>query len=369
MFKALAEAAKRAPIAIMVTTEGDHLRVTIQQKADKLKDGQIPLSISVAQTPELLDAELPAAITEASTTTQCPESVHEQVRKQAARAADGAKNNAEKKASKKKPAAAAPKKAAVKKPKPAAAAKKTPAPKKSPAAKPTKHIASKPTAEQCIAAYHAYAAAHAGEPIKREAFIKGNPTGRRFERLFGNWEKFVEAAMKTGTLGPAGDTKTKPLPLEAPAAGNDGKGPVTGIGYSVYRKNTGDLVGGIVREPGIVPKDGDIITMHDDSEWMVESVEGNRIIAYPWTPPADGKLPGLPESWPFPIPPAQIDIAAEPGSGRTVVTTEGRPLAGNMVIVADTGAEIDIPGHGKHRITDFDDKQIVVEPITQGEPA
>lgn len=327
MFKALAEAAKRAPIAIMVVTEGEHLRVTIQQRPDKVKDGQIPLSISVAQTPELLDAELPAAIAEASVSTQSAESVGEQVRKQTARAAEGAKDKAEKKAGKKKPAAAAPKKAAVKKPKPAAAAKKPPAPKKSPAAKQTKHIASKPTKEQCIAAYHAYAAAHTGEPIKREAFIKGNPTGRRFERLFGNWDKFIKAAMKAGTLGPADDKKTKPLPLQAPA-GND---PAAAQAPSVS---------------------------HSSSPGPVETPDSANGVA---TADASPDKRGSDEQ--------PASAAATATIGRVVVTTDGKPLAGGMVIVADTGAEIDIPGHGKHRITDFDDKQIVVEPITQGEHA
>lgn len=395
MFKELAPIARRAPIAIMIITEGDHLRVTIQQKADKLKDGAIPLAISVAQTPEVLDAELPGAIELASNTAQSAESVLDQVRKQTERATEAAKAAGVKKAEKTKRSVRKPAKAAVKRKSAGPKPKKTPAaqPAKKPTAeKSTKHIASKPNKDQCIADYHAYAAAHPGEPIKREPFMKGSATGRRFERLFGNWEKFVKAALKSGTWNPPDDRKTRPLPLDpavttspqeaeqlarniiasrVPAqARDDGKAPVTGIGYSVYRKNTGDLIGGIVRDPDAAPEDGDIIKLHDGSEWMIQSVSGNQIIAHAWSPPADGKLPGLPESWPFPPPPAQIDVSAMPtATGRTVITRTGIPLAGNVTVAAETGAAIDIPGHGMHRITDFDDQQIVVEPITEGATA
>jgi hypothetical protein len=430
MFKALADHARRAPIVIMITTEGEHLRVTIQQK--EVKAGRIPLSISVAQTPELLDAELPAAIAEAYAAAPNAEPVAEQVHKQVASAASSAAAKSEKKPEKKKARPDAVKNPV--KPKPAKAEKPKPA-KKSPASKPTKHIASKPTKEQCIAAYHAYAAANPGD-IKREPFIKGNPTGRRFERLFGNWEKFVAAAMKTGTLNPPGDTKTKPLPLTGmeqlaqdmahvgykPAKVNtDGKGPVTGIGFTLWHDVTDQLVSGVIRNEA--PAVGEIIKIHDDSEWLVMSVDDNRLRVRCYTPPASNVAPGLPESWPFPVPqqtaaaqapcsseakPEATEISKTPSdhstsvpptpagetstgedvrqgehrgpaqpapaaatntTGRTVITTEGVLLAGGMHIAAETGMEINIPSHGNHRITDFDDQQIIVEPITEGATA
>lgn len=324
MFKELAAAAKRAPIAIMIVTEGDHLRVTIQQRPDKVKDGQIPLAISVAQTPELLDAELPAAIAEACTTTQGTESVLDQVRKQATRAAE----SVEKKADKKKTAAAAKKKAAVKragKPAKEKQAADSQSQKTRPA-KPTKHIASKPTKDQCIAAYHAYAAAHPDD-IKREPFIKGNPTGRRFERLFGNWEKFIKAAAKAGTTGPADDKKTIPLPLEAPAAA-----PSTAAQAPCMTPASSS-------GPESIPDSANDVSPSNAAVSLNENT---------------------PDVKPAPA-------AATETKGRKVITAQGDVcIATGVEMLVETDTEITVPGtSAKLRVLDYDDKTIWVEHVAQ----
>lgn len=216
MFKALHKAAQIAPVILRVTTEGEGLRLVIHQKADEMKDGQIPLALSVTGSVDMLEFELPAALHQALGTLQNAGSVADQVAAQTAAAVKtaAAEGNTGKSKQKSKPSTTkrkVNKPAVAKKP---AASKPAAAPKP---AKPTKHSAAKPTAEDCIKAYHEYAAANPGD-IKRETFIKGNPTGRRFERLFGNWEKFIAAATKVGTINPPGDNLTKPLPLETAAA-------------------------------------------------------------------------------------------------------------------------------------------------------
>ncbi len=389
LFKTLAPAVRAAPLIIRVSTEGEGLRVMIHQQADELDKGLVPLQLSVAAGAEALDAELPEAIAAAFNALDKPTTLREQVEQQARIAASNTDT-----------AKATPKKAAATKSR--AAEKKAPAPKKAPAkkkiapaprttgirppaaastkAKPVKHIASKPTAEQCITAFYAYLASHPGEPIKREAFIKSNPTGRRFERLFGNWEKFLAAASKHGTLNPPGDTKTKPLALPMPgakepaapapvgagetaelstsaspaAADQTGKGAVTGIGYVIYHATTGELIGGIVRPPEVSIYLGEVVTLHDRSEWKVASVIGNQIKARPWTP-VGNKLPGLPDSWPFPTPASRI--------GRSVVTAVGdRVIATGVQLTVETGQTFTLPDNTTpFRVLDFDDNTVWVE--------
>ena len=324
MFKELHEIAKQAPIIIRIAPEGEGLRVMIHQNADSFSNdvGDIPLALSVVGTPEQLDTELPAAIAAFTATTN--DSIAEQARKQAERAvAETASAKAfapaKAKAAPKKTAAkasppagkkAAPKKSAalVKRP---AAKVKTPAPK---AAKPVKHIPSKPTAEDCINAYLAYAVANPGD-IKREAFIKGNPTGRRFERLFGNWEKFIAAAAKAGTLNPPGDNLTQPLPLEtAPASEPAAAAPA----------RTGETA---------------------------EAVPPAALsAAAPET---------LPEVWPFPATAGATKV-------RAVVTTDDVVITPAIELIVETDQRITVDGIDL-RVLDFNDTTIWVEYINAAE--
>lgn len=91
MFKELHEAAKRAPVILRIAPEGEGLRVMIHQKADELDAGEIPLALSVAGTPEQLDADLSTAVTTfLSTAANAAASIAEQAREQGIAAAASA---------------------------------------------------------------------------------------------------------------------------------------------------------------------------------------------------------------------------------------------------------------------------------------
>ncbi len=312
MFKELDSLVRHAPLVIRITPEGEGLRVMIHQKADDFANdaGEIPLALSVAGTAEQLDAELPAAI--AAFTATASDSIAEQARKQAERAVaatPSAKAFAPAKAKVKT-------KAAPKKPAPVhkkAAIAHTPKPKtnKPAAAKPVKHIASKPTKEDCINAFVAYSVANPGN-IKREAFIKNNPTGRRFERLFGNWDKFIAATTKAGTINPPGDKLTKPLPLET-AAGN---------------------------EPAAT----------------APARTGETAEAVPPAALSAAATESLPEVWPFP--PAAGTVKA-----RAVVDTNDIVITSAFQLIVETDQKFSLAGYNL-RVLDFNDTTIWVEHVS-----
>lgn len=127
MFKELFPIVERAPLMLMITKDGDRMRVHITQKKDD-KDDFTPLNLAIAATPEELDAELPMAIAEgaAMLSDEKPKSIADQVKGQVEQAKDAAEEG-DKKPSKAKKAAPTPRKkvAAPKKPasKPAKQAK------------------------------------------------------------------------------------------------------------------------------------------------------------------------------------------------------------------------------------------------------
>ncbi len=134
MFKELFPIVERAPLMLMITKDGERLRVHITQKKDD-KDDFTPLNLAIAATPEELDAELPMAIAEgaAMLSDEKPKSIADQVKGQVEQAKDAAEEG-DKKPSKAKKAAPAPRKkvAAPKKPatsKPVKRAKPAKAPK------------------------------------------------------------------------------------------------------------------------------------------------------------------------------------------------------------------------------------------------
>lgn len=381
MFKELYPLAQASPLAMMVIVEGEQMRITITQK----KEGKVtaPLSLSVLSTPEELDAELPALIATAVGELAKPGPLAEQVRAQveASKTAAPKRPRAEKKKSK----PAAPKKA-----KPAKVAKAKPAAK--PEARPTRGItppgmkksakpgtpklrASRPGADACIADYHVLHANY-GDKLTRELFMKEAPTGRRFERAVGTWIKFVAAAQAKGTQGPPGDTKTKPLPLEQPLEAKPAAAPAlatppdtwpfpttpkdvelgeskehTGDGWDVY-DGDGDYLSSITTHPEI----GEKIQLAGRPLIEITSIDGRRVITRPATPPAAANSAPSQEA-------AAPGAAAEPG--RIVITRTGTLLAGGMVIEVEENMNIDIPGHGRYRVIDFDAEKIVVELITR----
>lgn len=312
MFKALHELARSSPITLLIATEATtSLRVTVAQKSTSKG---VPLSISVVGTPEELDAELPGAIAAAAEDLKRPAPVAEQVRSQV----DAAKAAAPKPKPAKKAAPAKParktKPAAKKKPtaKPKPAARPKPKPK---ALAPAKLRASRPGAEACIADYVALYS-QLGANMNRETFMEKATTGRRFERVFGNWTKFVEAASQQLPAG--GDDQTIQLQLEPPAA---------------------------------APRPAEWPFPRSD-----RSVESAAPAAEP--PPAPAPAPSPAGN---PAPEAADPVETPPRRGRTIVDANTKAvLAEGVELQAETGLEIDVPPHGRFTIFDFDEALIIV---------
>ena len=138
MFKELFPIAERGQLLLVITRDGERLRVHITQKKTE-DDDFTPLNLALAATPEELDAELPMAIAEgaAMLSAEKSKSITEQVKGQVEQAkeaeeAGDKKSSTKTKVTQKKPAAAAKKPATPAKakkpaaPKPPAKAKATP---------------------------------------------------------------------------------------------------------------------------------------------------------------------------------------------------------------------------------------------------
>jgi len=217
-FKSLYEVAKHTALSMIITPQGERLRVIIMPKPGKDAKEASALSkpIEATGTPEELDAELPkalAAYSEKVNDLRAAISVPID-------ALDAAKAKAGK------PKAAKPPKAA-KKPKAPKAAKpaKAPKPKAPPQAKPktpakpgetrrpsnSEHRAllrgnktptpraSLPGKDKCLEDLNAYLAT--GKDLARAPFIawarkNGNKTGRRFEKLWAGWHEFIAGVSK-----------------------------------------------------------------------------------------------------------------------------------------------------------------------------
>lgn len=316
MFKELQPLAEKSPIAMIISAEGDDLRVIVTQK--KAGSGR-PLSLSILARPEELDTDLPGAIATASGELAKPAPVADQVKTQVDAARASAKtpprqSPAKPKAAKPKPAKRSPA------PKPAKAKKtikvKPAAPKKAVAAagkKEPKLRASRPGAEACIADYLKLKPQY-GDKLTRELFMEKAETGRRFERVFGNWSKFVEAA-----AAPEKDTKMMPL----------------------------------FEDKQIPPAASTSVKVEAPGQWPFPTPGAPVQSA---TPPASVKPASSQED---------AAPAAAAGPGRIVVTRTGTALVSRMEIEAEENMLINVPGHGRYRIVDFDEKKIVVELITR----
>jgi len=389
MFKELQPLAEKSPLAMMISAEGDQLRVVITQK--KAGAAGTPLSLSILGTPEELDTDLPASIAAASGVLAKPAPVAEQVKTQVDTALASAKpprkSTPSPKAAKPKPvkkhaAAKPPKVNKIIRVKPAAPKHAAPAAGK----KPSKLRASRPNGDACVADYHVLHAKH-GDRLTREMFMKEADTGRRFERVFGNWNKFVAAALAKGTQGPPGDDKTKPLELELPGTTSASEAKAlatatlrtlpdtwpfpttskdvelseskehTGDGWDVYDRD-GNYLSSITTHPEV----GKTIQLAGrfPAEEVV-SIDGRRVITKPAaTAPHSEVQAGAVQK-----PDGRREEAAGPAvEGRTIVDRSGRPLAGGVVMQAEEGKKIDVPGHGKYKVVDYDKEKIIVEPVS-----
>jgi PRTRC genetic system protein E len=197
MFKALHQLAQDSPIALLLSAEGDNLRVTVTQKKSV---GGPPLMLSVVGAPDELDADFAHAIAPAAVGVSDLVPVKEQVRAQL----DSAKPT-----SKSKPAADAVDKQAAAKTAPAATTKE-----------PNKTQRKQACLDEFVRLNREHLQAQ-GKGIGREAFIEKAETKRDFERLFGNWTKFkaagekasekAAAAERENAGGAAVDDKTRSL--------------------------------------------------------------------------------------------------------------------------------------------------------------
>jgi len=221
MFQELYAVARHTPLSILVTPNGEQLSVIITPKpsGDASDNPALAKSIKAVGTPAELDAELPAKlreytdkVNELRTTIDLPIEALSEAQAKAKKGSKPKSNTAPKPAAKPKPAPSAkPRKAA----KPKAARKtapKAPAPKKkitlpgqSKSAK--KHApiprSSLPGKPDCLADYKELKAKF-GDALTRRKFIKTANTGRRYEKLWANWEAFIkEAGASTKSAAPA----------------------------------------------------------------------------------------------------------------------------------------------------------------------
>lgn len=207
MFAAIAEIALYTPLSLVITRELDRLHVIIAGKGDKPLAFATP--VRVTGTPAELDEQLPAQLTAYAAQMVTPTTA---IALPAPDAGAPAKKKTParttvplKPAKAKKPAA--PKKTAAPKqpprePKPAKAEtpKPVPAPKPAAAETPRADLPGKP---ECIADLHALQALH-GAKLTRRLFIKEAATGRRYEKLWKNFEAF------TAEAAPVADLFTQP---------------------------------------------------------------------------------------------------------------------------------------------------------------
>lgn len=374
MFKELYPLAKDAPIAMMITAEGDNLRVMVQQK----DDSDTPLSIAVLATPEELDAELPAAIKQAVGTPESKTSVADQVAKQLAQTAANVRKPAKKKAATKPPAPT--KSAATARP----VAKGKPA-----ATKPA--VEAKPNKDDCLDDLATMQAKH-GDKLKRDLFMKESATGRRFENLFGNWGKFLEAgkrrAAKLAKASPppgapaatGGDPNSLPLPLDANTGSTEQAAPSAPC-YS--EANAGDPSNKTDGSTALT----DPAPVQNAQEDHGRGEEAPRVPAQPedaagtetlkidgTSDPSETQSTPAAELIAAEDPPAanNADLPAE-RVGRKVTTMGGVIIAAHCTVEPTVGTVYDVVENSsgkliKVRVRTFNDHSIFVDPIPETPP-
>ena len=230
MFQELYAVARHTPLSILVTPNGEQLSVIVTPKpsGDAADNPALARSIKAVGTPAELDAELPAKlreytdkVNELRITIDLPIEALNEAQAKAKKVAKPKSTPAPKPAAKPKPAASAKPKKAVKAKaaKRAAPKKKITLPGQSKSAR--KHTpvprSSLPGKPECIADYVALKP-KLGDALTRRKFIKTAKTGRRYEKLWTNWEEFVKEASKISAAPPA--PATAPLPAANAASAN-----------------------------------------------------------------------------------------------------------------------------------------------------
>jgi len=238
MFQELYAVARHTPLSILITPNGEQLSVIVTPKpsGDAADNPALARSIKAVGTPAELDAELPAKlreytdkVNELRTTIDLPiEALNEAQAKAKKKTKPTPAKPAAKPAASAKPKKASKPKAARKAaPKAPAAKKKITLPGQSKSAK--KHApvprSSLPGKPECIADYQALKP-KLGDALTRRKFIKTAKTGRRYEKLWTNWEEFVKEASKISAAPPA--PATAPLPAANAASANSPVGATAG---------------------------------------------------------------------------------------------------------------------------------------------
>lgn len=280
MFKELYAVARHTPFTMIVTPLGERLSVIIQPRptgdAEDRKGFAAP--IKAVGTPDELDAELPGKLTEyaarvndvraaidlpieAVDSEKAKSSKKEERSKKRADAkkkkeADLAakrKDQADRKAKRKTEEAARKKASADKRAKTMAEKKKakgislpgatSPAkPAAKPAATPS---ATRPGKPECIADYRTLLEKH-GADLTRRKFVKEAATGRRYEKLWKNWEEFIAAAAQ-GEL-PLGEARQQgPAANATQRAGSATEG--TASAGTAGSANAGSIPAGSSTDP------------------------------------------------------------------------------------------------------------------------
>ncbi len=226
MFTALHGLARRATLHIIVASEGEQLRVTVQPKPNG-SDAPIPPALSLLASPEEFDRDFTATVAQ----YQAPATSLLEQGKAAAQAVEQSTSKAKTQAAAKAPAKKAAAKPAAKKAAPtqpaAKPAAKTPEKKDAPAKpEPTKDSSASPADREALIelATEYLATLPASDKPTRAGFIKRHKAGRRYERMFGSIEELFAAAKPAAVdASPAatGGTVEASTPAPAGAGANE----------------------------------------------------------------------------------------------------------------------------------------------------
>jgi PRTRC genetic system protein E len=257
MFKDLYDVARHTPLHLIITPAGEQLRIIVTPKptGDAANNAALSKPFSATGTPEDLDREFPealrkyaGAVNDLRTSIDLPIDLLDAAKKKAAeketkaaekkkkeeeeaqRRSDAAKKAAETRAQKAEEERKA-KEAKIAAKAAAKAAKKTggaaagtgslqlPGATEAAPAETNPVLIGLPDKAACIADYQQMKLVH-GDKLTRRLFIKKGKTGRRYEKLWKNWDKFIKAATAQLDL-PLAQASTGSAASTAQQAGND----------------------------------------------------------------------------------------------------------------------------------------------------
>jgi len=345
-FRHLHAVARHTPLHIIITPNGEQLRLVVTPKpsGDAADNPALAKPFTAVGTPEELDAELPEVLRKYTESVNdlrmkldLPLDALEQAKKKVAEKADkkaekakqekeeaerrseAAKKAAETRAANA-AAAAAEAERKKKEKEDAKAAKKLAKAGGKAGAAPTgtgiqlpgatatqppaapedtvAHRADLPGKAECIRDYTQLKTKH-GDKLKRKLFIKKAETGRRYEKLWPNWEKFVKEAeaqpelqLEPASTAATGGDKSEAAPASESKADRSGAaetepasaGEAQPAPVAVLERNSRALLGTYAGDP----LEGALITLADKGLYQVDKVTPNveilahRVHEEPW---------------------------------------------------------------------------------------